>query len=130
MRSMQRPLAWLLSLMLAVLPVLPAQAAMVGTEQIISPAAHARSAETRLRQFLDQEAARQQLQAWGVSPAWVDARVNSLSDSELAQINQTLDDVHAGGTSILGVLLVIFIVFVITDVIGATNIFPFIHPVR
>jgi hypothetical protein len=104
---------------------------MVGTEQIVNPAAHARPAASKLRHLLEQADARQQLQAWGVSPAWVDARVNSLSDSELARINQAIDDQHAaGGTSILGVLLVIFIVFVITDVIGATNIFPFIHPVR
>jgi hypothetical protein len=130
MLCMQRPLAWLLSLVLAILPVVPAQAAMVGTEQIVNPAAHVRPAEKQLRQFLQQAAARQQLQAWGVSPASVEARVNSLSDSELARINQAIDGQHAGGTSILGVLLVIFIVFVITDVIGATNIFPFIHPVR
>ena len=130
MRSMQRPLAWLLSMILAILPMVPAQAAMVGNEQIVNPAAEARSAENKLRQFLGQEAARQQLEAWGVSPAWVDARVKSLSDSELAQLNQSIDDAHAGGTNILGILLVIFIVFVITDVIGATDIFPFIHPVR
>jgi hypothetical protein len=116
--------------MLAILPMVPAQAAMIGTQQIVSPTAGARPADSKLRQFLGQEAARQQLQAWGVSPDWVDARVSSLSDSELARINQTLDDAHAGGSSILGILLVIFIVFVITDVIGATDIFPFIHPVR
>jgi hypothetical protein len=31
---------------------------------------------------------------------------------------------------VLGILLIIFIVFVITDVLGATNIFPFIHPIK
>lgn len=129
MRVMQRSMVCLLSVMLSILPVLPAQAAMVGTEQIVSPT-QSRPAESKLRRFLDQEAARQQLQAWGVSPAWVDARVNNLSDAELARINQQIDNVHAGGTSILGVLLIIFLVFVITDVIGATDIFPFIHPVR
>lgn len=130
MRCMQRPLAWLLSLMLAIFPMVSAQAAMVGTEQIVNPTVSVRPAENQLREFLSQQATRDQLQAWGVSPAWADARVNSLSDSELARINLAIDDAHAGGTSILGVLLVIFIVFVITDVIGATNIFPFIHPVR
>ena len=130
MRLMQRPLVWLLSLLLTILPVLPVQAAMVGTERLVSPAAHVRPAENKLRQILNQQAARQQLQAWGVSPAWIEARVNSLSDRELAQIIQTMDDVHAGGSDILGILLVIFLVFVITNVIGATNIFPFIHPIH
>ena len=129
MRVMQRSMICLLSVMLSILPVMPAQAAMVGTEQIVNPA-QSRPTESKLRQFLDQQAVRQQLQAWGVSPASVDARVSMLSDAELARINQQIDNVHAGGTSILGVLLIIFLVFVITDVIGATDIFPFIHPVR
>ena len=129
MRSMQRSMIWVLSVVLSIVPVLPAQAAMVGTEQIVNPM-QSRATESKVRQFLEQEAARQQLQAWGVSPEWASERVSGLSDSELARINQAIDSQHAGGTSILGVLLIIFLVFVITDVIGATNIFPFIHPVR
>jgi len=59
----------------------------------------------------------------------VKSRIDSLTDSELARINRHVDTLDAGG-NILGILLVIFIVFVITDVIGATDIFPFIHPVN
>lgn len=129
MQIMQRTLAWLLSGLLMILPMVPAQAAMVGTGEIVSPLS-SRAQENTLRQFLDQQDARQQLQAWGVSPSSLDARINSLSDSELARINQSIDNLHAGGTSVLGVLVLIFVIFVITDVIGATDIFPFIHPVR
>lgn len=129
MQSMQRTLAWLLSGLLMILPVLPAQAAMVGTDQIVSSASSQLQADN-VRRFLAQQDAWQQLQAWGVSPSTLDARINSLSDSELARINQGIDNLHAGGTSVLGVLVLIFVIFVITDVIGATDIFPFIHPVR
>ena len=128
MRSPTRPLAWLLSLMLAILPVLPAQAAMVGTDEILSQ--QQAPADDRLQQFLDREDTRAQLQEWGVSAEWVETRLNSLTDAELARIHSELDNLEAGGTSILGVLVLIFIVFVITDVIGATDIFPFIHPVK
>ena len=127
MRSPTRPLAWLLSLMLAILPVLPAQAAMVGTDEIINQ--QQVPTGDRLQQFLDREDTRAQLQEWGVSAEWVETRLNSLTDAELARIHGELDNLEAGG-SILGILLVIFIVFVITDVIGATDIFPFIHPVK
>lgn len=127
MRSPTRPLAWLLSLMLAILPVLPAQAAMVGTDEILSQ--QQAPADDRLQQFLDREDTRAQLQEWGVSAEWVETRLNSLTDAELARIHSELDNLEAGG-SILGILLIIFIVFVITDVIGATDIFPFIHPVK
>ena len=129
MRLMTRPMAWLLSAMLAFMPILPAQAAMIGTAEILSPAQSAQ-ADERLQQFLDREATRQQLQEWGVSGDWVETRLNSLTDAELARIHQEIDSLDAGGRSILGVLLIIFIVFVITDVIGATDIFPFIHPVK
>lgn len=127
MRSPTRPLAWLLSLMLAILPVLPAQAAMVGTGEILNQ--QQAPADDRLQQFLDREDTRAQLQEWGVSAEWVETRLNSLTDAELARIHSELDSLEAGG-SILGILLIIFIVFVITDVIGATDIFPFIHPVK
>ena len=113
--------------MLAILPVLPAQAAMVGTDEILSQ--QQVHADDRLQQFLDREDTRAQLQEWGVSAEWVETRLNSLTDAELARIHSELDSLEAGG-SILGILLVIFIVFVITDVIGATDIFPFIHPVK
>jgi hypothetical protein len=129
MRFMQLPMAWFLSALLMIMPMVPVQAAMVGTAEIVYPA-QSSLARDHLQQFLDQEAAQQKLQAWGVNPDLVKERINSLTDSELARINREIDTLNAGGTSILGVLLIIFIVFVITDVIGATNIFPFIHPVK
>lgn len=129
MRCIRRPMAWFLSALLIIMPMAPLQAAMIGTEQVLNPA-QLSEARNNLQQFLDQEAAQQQLLAWGVSPDSVKERVNSLTDAELARINNEIENLNAGGSSILGILLVIFIVFVITDVIGATNIFPFIHPVR
>ena len=125
---LRRPIAVLLSLLLALMPLLPAQAAMIGNEQIIN---QSQSQQTRgsLQQLLAQDTARQQLQAWGVNPEQIQNRIDSLTDSELARINQQVDTLDAGG-NVLGILLVIFIVFVITDVIGATDIFPFIHPVN
>lgn len=128
MHLLRRPIAIFLSILLALMPLLPAQAAMIGNQQILN---QNQSQQTRdsLQQLLEQETARQQLQAWGVSPDQIRNRIDSLTDAELARINQQVDDLNAGG-SVLGVLLVVFIVFVITDVIGATDIFPFIHPVN
>jgi CHASE2 domain-containing sensor protein len=125
MSNLQRPLAWLLSILLTLTPIMTVQAAMVGTDTLLE------SAQTRdsLQQLLSREAAQQQLLALGVDPEWVASRTDSLSDSELARINQGIEHLNAGGDA-LGILLVIFIVFVITDVIGATDIFPFIHPVN
>jgi hypothetical protein len=124
-----RPLAWILSLLLAVTPVLTAQAAMVGTDSVLGKA-HSAQTRASLQHLLDRQSARAQLQALGVDPAWVKERTARLTDAELARINQGIDRMQTGGDSVLGILLIIFIIFVITDVIGATNIFTFIHPVH
>lgn len=129
MHKIQRPLAWLLSALLVLMPVMSAQAGMLGTDTLLT------STETQqsiagLQQLLEREDAQQQLLSLGVSPEQARERIASLSDSELARINQGIDTLNAGGDSVLGILLVIFIVFVITDVLGATNIFPFIHPIK
>jgi hypothetical protein len=52
-----------------------------------------------------------------------------MTGDEIAQLNQQINELPAGG-DILGILVLVFIIFVITDVIGATDIFPFIHPVN
>lgn len=124
-----RPLAWLLSVLLSLTPVFSAHAAMVGTPSLLD-AAQSQQTRASLQQLLDRQEAQQQLLALGVNPDQVRDRVASLSDSELARINQGIGQLETGGDSVLGILLVIFIVFVITDVIGATDIFPFIRPVN
>jgi len=83
-----------------------------------------------LQQLFEQDQVRAQLQTLGVSPEWAQERARTLTDAELARINNGTGQLEAGSDSVLGALLVIFIVFVITDIIGATDIFSFIHPVR
>jgi len=128
MKTLQRILCLLMSLSLVVLPIGPAQAAMIGNAQIIN---EVRSDLNRseLLHILDRETARQELIALGVSPDMVKQRVAQMTDAEVAQLNQHLADMPAGG-DILGVLLLLFIVFIITDMLGATDIFPFVKPIN
>ena len=65
----------------------------------------------------------------GVDIDQVKDRVNHLTSDELAQLNQQMEEMPAG-SGIVGAIVLIFVVFVITDVIGATNIFPFIKSVN
>jgi len=129
MKILQRPVAILLSLLLAVAPIMPANAALVGNSELLANSSHTQTRDS-LRQLLDRQSAQQQLQALGVDPAWARERVRNLTDSELARINQGIEHLQAGGSDVLGVILIIFIIFVITDAIGATDIFSFVHPVR
>ena len=128
MRCTQQPMAWFLSFLLVLLPLMPAQAAMLGNDRIISEQQIALDRAKILETF-DQEFTRQQLETWGVSPEMARERINSLTGQELANINRQLNELKAGG-DVLGILLIIFIVFIITDALGATDIFPFVHPIK
>ncbi|OOG24121.1 hypothetical protein B1C78_09345 [Thioalkalivibrio denitrificans] len=107
----------------------PAIASMVGTDQMIA-AEQAQVDRERLLETLSRDDVRNQLTAMGVDPAQAEARVMRMTDAEVAALNERLDELPAGGNALLGALLIIFIVFVITDAIGATDIFPFIRPVN
>ncbi|MGD2112492.1 MAG: PA2779 family protein [Gammaproteobacteria bacterium] len=129
MNILQRPLAFLLSLLLALAPVMTVQAAMVGNAELLASSSQPQTRDS-LQHLLDRQEAQQHLQALGVSPEWASQRIQQLTDSELARINQGIGQLQAGGDSVLGVIVLIFIVFIITDAIGATDIFPFVHPVN
>jgi len=70
------------------------------------------------------------LQAHGVSSADVKARVAAMTDDEVAQLAGQLDSVPAGGSDVLGFILVVFIILLITDILGFTHIFPFTKSVK
>ena len=128
MFSSKNLLTLVLSLVVVILSLGNSQAALVTNQQIIYQTTQLENKQTLLN-ALQREEVQQQLASMGVSPDELEQRVNHMTPEEIAQLNQKMSDLPAG-SGILGTLLVIFIVFVITDVIGATDIFPFIDPVR
>ena len=70
------------------------------------------------------------LQERGVSVEQARARVAALTDDEVAQVSSTLDTAPAGAADALGIILTIFIVLLITDILGFTKIFPFTRSIR
>ncbi len=98
-----------------------ANAGVIGTQQAMS--AELRSAkETQVRSSLARDDVRQAMQQMGVDPADADARVASLSDAELLQLEGQLDRLPAGGDA-LAVIGVVFLVLLILELVGVTNIF-------
>lgn len=100
------------------------QAAMVGTEQTLR-AQQAQGERARLAALLDRSDLAVQLQAAGVDPLQLQARVNALTDEEVAAINGELDKVPAGG-DILFTAVFVFLVLLATDILGYTDVFPFV----
>jgi hypothetical protein len=108
--------------------IAPTQAAMVGTAQVIA-AEQGRLDRDKLVSLLEREDLQRQLSALGVDVQDAQARVAGLTDAEVARINQRIAELPAGGDA-LGIILLIFIIFIITDALGATDIFPFVHPIK
>ena len=106
----------------------PAQAAIVATDSVATSAAAAAD-RARIAQALARDDVRAELQARGVNPADVQARVDALSDDEAAQLAQKIDTLPAGG-DVLGLIVFVFIVLLITDILGLTKVFPFTRPIK
>jgi len=102
---------------------LPAHAGIVETD-----AAFYSEARGRIMTTLDRAEIREQLEARGVSPDEVEARVAALTDQEAAELAARIDELPAGG--VLGVILAVFLILLITDILGYTKVFPFTRPVR
>jgi hypothetical protein len=56
-------------------------------------------------------------------------RVNQLTVDELAQLNAQINELPAG-SGVVSIIVLFVLVFIVTDIIGATDIFPFIKPVN
>lgn len=127
--SVKRNLAAVLAAVLLGMQLAPVQAAIIGTDRLIAAERQALQ-RAELTALLEREEVARQLQALGVDVEAARERVASLTDAEVARLNQRLAELPAGGVDAVGVVLLVLLVFVITDIIGATDIFPFIHPVN
>lgn len=129
MKNLKRLIASLLivSLTFAGFP-LTAQAALVSTQEVIS-AEVTSSQRDQVSAFLARDDVNQALQAQGVSAQAASDRVKAMSDAEVAQLAGRIDQAPAGG-DVLGVLFTIFIVLLVTDILGLTKVFPFTRSVR
>ena len=110
------------------LPLQSAFAGMVETDQAVS---HEIAGQDRAKiiAFIDREDVLAQLQTQGVTAVEAKARVNALTDDEAHKIAGRLDQLPAGG-DILGVLLTVFIILLITDILGFTKVFPFTKSIK
>ena len=105
---------------------LPAQAAMVGTAEITREIAGINIDASTLQQ--ERLWIQKQLLSNGVSEADSVLRVSHLSDSQVHHVRHKFDEMPAGAGAV-GIAVGIGIVLLVTDLIGLTDIFPFIRPV-
>jgi len=127
LRRLTKPVSHLVVLSLLALNLyLPAaHAGMIGTEAMVN-VVQTQQYRERLHNALNRDDVQAQLLARGVDPAQVQARVDSLTDEEMQTLATNMDQLPAGGDGLIGALVFIFIVLLVTDLLGLTNVFPFV----
>lgn len=111
------------------LPMQQTQAAMIGTETVLSQQ-ESPVLRNRVNEFFNRSDVTNELQKLGVDTASAKLRVDAMTDNELQQIAGKIDQMPAGGDSILGVVFAVFIILLITDILGLTRVFPFTRSIR
>ena len=101
-----------------------AHAAIVGTEEIVAEQQIVIERSSLLL-ALDREDVKQALITHGVDPYMAKQRVASLTDEEVVALNQQIEEMPAGSGA-LGLIVFVFIVLLITDILGFTDVFPFV----
>jgi hypothetical protein len=88
------------------------------------------SIEHRVNELLARAEVRDALATRGVDATQVQARVAALTDAEAALLADQLDRLPAGASDVLGILFAVFIILLITDLLGLTKVFPFTRPAK
>ncbi|MFT3666194.1 PA2779 family protein [Piscinibacter sp.] len=109
-----------------------AQATLVSTEQVAASEGVSGAAEQRahVEAMLARADVAAALQERGIDLDQAKARVAALTDAEVAHVAHTLDTAPAGAGDVLGVIVFIFVLLLITDILGFTKIFPFTRSIR
>ena len=115
-------------MLLIAIPYQPLLAAMVATEDTFNQI-KAQDARDNLKALLSRNDIKNALISQSIDPDEAKARVDSLSDSEVIEVAGKIEQLPAGGGAfgaLIGAALIVFLVLLITDILGYTDIFPFV----
>ena len=133
-RQKIKPVAIFVALIVTLIsgPYQAATAAMIGTETVVDKA-RALNARAYMDTIMAREDVQELLVARGIDPQEAKARIGSLTDAEVIKVADQFEKLPAGGgffETLLIVALIVFLVLLITDLSGYTNIFPFVKKVK
>jgi hypothetical protein len=109
------------SLMATGLPAI-SYAGIIGTQSVIEME-RAEADRARVESFIRQEDVRDKMISLGVDPAEVGERLAALTDEELRMLNRNIDNLPAGGSSLLAIIGITFVVLLLLEVTGVIDIF-------
>lgn len=105
-----------------------AVAGVVGTGDVLTEQ-RADVDRQSLMTMLDRQDVQDALGTMGVDKSEVENRIQSLTPSELADFNDQLAEAPVG-QDVVGIIVLFLLVFIITDMLCATNVFSFINCIR
>ena len=129
-RRASKPVSLCLVILMSVvfIPCQTLMAGMLGADAILD-AGRLETARSTIRAALCREDVKDALLAQGIPVEEAMARIDSLSDDEVIAIADRIDQLPAGGSTI-GVIavtsVVVFAILLTTDILGYTDIFPFV----
>ena len=103
-------------------------AAIVSTDALVQGAASSANRD-KVQAFLAREDVRSGMARQGLRAEDALARVNAMTDEEVATLAGRVDSAPAGG-DVLGLAFTIFIILLVTDILGLTKVFPFTRAIR
>lgn len=106
--------------------------AQIASTELVLTSPSAVSSQDKVSQFVAREDVAKAFERMGIDPKMVELKVASLSDEDARTIASKIDTLPAGGDGggIIGAIVFIFIVLLITDILGLTKVFNFTRPVR
>lgn len=82
----------------------------------------------QLIEMVNREDVQEKLVSLGVDRTVAIDRINAMTAGEIAQLNDQINDAPAGG--IVGAVLTVLAIIAILDLVGVTDVYPFIRPVN
>lgn len=98
-----------------------ANAAMVGTQAAISASERAEYV-SEVKQWMTEKAVQEELVAMGVDQDAASERVDAMTNEELRALHGRIDQLPAGA-GVVEVVGIVFIVLIILELVGVTNVF-------
>lgn len=109
-----------------VLGMSQASAAVFSSEQVIANQQFNFNKQQVLS-YVDSAEVQNKLIELGVSPADAKQRIANMTHAELNALNTQMNEMPAGG--IVGVVITVLVVVLVTDLMGLTDVYPFINPI-
>ena len=101
-----------------------ARAEMLSTEAAIATYSAYANRSTLLDEVRKKEV-RDEIIALGVDPKEAEARLQALSDAEIASIVAQMENDSAGAGGVVGTIFTVFIILLVTDFLCFTKVFKF-----